>query len=114
MSDIIREIQKTENAISENLFTDAYNLTDKTGKSISQFCKKIDDKLSEDKFNLNLNQVVSNNISLDDKSSQTNNITSISKTSSSLTPSKRKISSDTEDASAEQENAKSQTKKMRI
>lgn len=44
MSDIVREIEKAENTASENLFKDAYNLGDKTRKSISQFREQIDDK----------------------------------------------------------------------
>ena len=52
MSDIVREIQKAEKTISENLFKDAYNLADKTGKSISQFRERVDDKwqLAEEAF----------------------------------------------------------------
>ena len=52
MADIVREIEKAEKTISENLFKDAYNLADKTGKSISQFREQVDDKrqLAEEAF----------------------------------------------------------------
>lgn len=52
MSDVVREIQKAENTVSENLFKDAYNLVDKAGKSISHFNQQTDDKwqLAEEAF----------------------------------------------------------------
>jgi len=52
MSDIVREIGKAENTVSENLFKDAYDLADRTGKYISHFPEQVDDKwqLSEDAF----------------------------------------------------------------